>query len=428
VAREDRFPWRQQLHAAGGGRLQAARPDPRRDRRKPLEGEDRNEDVALAPGRISGTVSRDKQPAAGYTVRLESASSGGSLGSRTEPFGSVVSDEAGKYDISVWSGGTYILQLKSPAGAPVAGHKSVNLADDESQTIDFALNASTVTGVVVDPVGQPLPGAWVAMITGDGSIRATTDQDGAFAIDAQSQGHATVQAGKAGFGGSDRIDLELSPDGPVPPLTLALKRNNTLHGTVLTADGKPIAGALVTSISTSNDGVAAAWSATSDAEGGFDLQVPPGPPRAFVSGPACPLSAFDLVAPAAASDDDDPEDATDPNLLYCPALPAVIEITFLDASGKPVPHAGVILQSGDGVLPRRVLATHLLQLGLPADADGDGRLVIPDLAPGAYDLYLTSLSSEGAIAAGLQKGFLTSITLPPLATTELEVTIPPLRQ
>jgi hypothetical protein len=390
------------------------------------EGQDHDEDVALAASHVAGTVSRGAQPAEGYQVRAMRLPGGEPAGSWAEELGHTVSDETGKYDLTVWSAGSYVLALKSPTGTPIAGHKSVDLADDDSQTVDFALNSSAVTGVVVDPAGQPLPGAWVAIYTSDGTIKATTDQAGAFAVDAQAQGHASVQAGKAGFRGSDRIDVDLSQDGQVPPITLSLKRNETLHGTVLTAAGEPVAGALVTSLSTSSDGVSASWSTTSGADGGFDLAVPPGPPRAFVSGPGCPLSEFDLVAPAeGADDDDDAEDTVDPNQLHCAALPAVLELTFLDTAGKPVPHASVILRIGDLVVPRRILATSLLQLGLPADADGAGRLVLANLEPGTYDLFLSGLSSEGAIAAGVQKGFLTSVTLPPLQTSEVQVTTPP---
>jgi|HubBroStandDraft_3_1064219.scaffolds.fasta_scaffold56655_1 hypothetical protein len=62
-------------------------------------------------------------------------------------------------------------------------------------------------------------------------------------------------------------------------------------------------------------------------------------------------------------------------------------------------------------------------LGLPAESDGSGRLVLAGMAAGDYDLFLSPPGSEGAILAGLGWGFLTSVSLPALATTEIQLTV-----
>jgi len=106
-------------------------------------------------------------------------------------------------------------------------------------------------------------------------------------------------------------------------------------------------------------------------------------------------------------------------------VPAALELTLVDDKGHPLPHAGVILLKDGVIVPQYVLADHLRLLGLPSEADGTGHLILAGLAPGNYDLFLNTTSSESTIAAGLKQGFLTSITLPALETTEIQVTLPP---
>jgi hypothetical protein len=85
----------------------------------------------------------------------------------------------------------------------------------------------------------------------------------------------------------------------------------------------------------------------------------------------------------------------------------------------------VILRVGGIVVPRGVLSNHLVQMGLPADADGSGHLVLPNLAPGIYGLFFAGLAMEGSIAAGVQKGFLATVPLAPMDTAEELLTVPP---
>ncbi len=387
------------------------------------EGQDDDEDLALLASRISGVVSRGHQPVAGYRVQAAKIPYGGPAGARMEDAGAAESDEAGSYSLTVWSPGTYSLALKTPAGAAVAGRRTVTVTGDDTQTVDFTLDSSAITGKVIDPEGRPAPGAWVGLIFSQGAVKTTTGDDGTFELDSQVEGAATVEAGKAGFGGADPVQVQMGPDAPIAPLTLTLKRKSTLHGTVLSAAGAPVAGALVTSVYATAAGVQPYGTAVSGGDGSFDLEIGDGAPRAFVSGPGCPLSLFDLTLTADSASTDGTTDAAAPNLLRCPAEPAVLALAFVDPAGRPVAHSSVILRAGGTIVPQRILAGHLQQLGLPADSDGSGQLVLAGLAPGDYDLFLGSASSEGAIAAGVQGGALGSVTLLPLRTTELQVTV-----
>lgn len=389
------------------------------------EGLDLPEDVALTPARLSGVVRRRGQPAPSYLVAASAlAAVEDPKGARVERASEATSDETGRYELTLWSAGRYVLMLRSPSGRPVGGHKTLTTPGDDDQTVDFELDASAFTGTVVDEAAQPVAGAVVGLTTWDGVTRATTDASGAFEIDVIGEGAATLKAIKEGYTPSEEVKLQVVKDAPIPPVTLVLKHKRSIQGTVVSAAGDPVAGALVTSFEVTPDGAEDYLSASSGPDGSFEVEMPPGPPRVFVDGPACPLSAFDLVPDGGAGADETGGDARGRNVLRCPAQPAVLEVTMLDERGKPVPHAVVILRLGGVVVPQRILAAHLVQLGLAPESDGAGLLVLAGLAPTEVDLYLMGLAYEGSIAAGSRRGFLTSVTLPALETTEIELTLP----
>lgn len=225
-------------------------------------------------------------------------------------------------------------------------------------------------------------------------------------------------ANKLGYRESQSIEVRVEEGTPIAPVTLVLKRKGTVRGTVLSASGSPVPNAWIGSGGGSLERGPFLFSQTrSEADGDFVVEVPPGRPRLFVSGPACPLSWFDL--PASAEPDEIP-----PPTLHCPQLPAALELTLLDDTGKPLPHAGVILRQGGTIVPQSVLASHLHLLGLSSETDGAGRLVLAGLAPGDYELFLSTLSSESTIAGGRRQGYLTTVSLPALQTTDLQVTLP----
>jgi hypothetical protein len=253
----------------------------------------------------------------------------------------------------------------------------------------------------------------------------TSDELGNFEVDVVGEGTATLQAGKVGYRPSEEVSVAVTSGSPVPPVTLVLKARSTLRGMVTSAAGAPIADAVVASVdAASAAGPVQYRTATSAADGGFEVEVPPGPRRIFASGPGCPLSAFDLPPPgetAASGGEPQPEPIA---ALPCPDVPAALEVTLQDETGQPLSHSGVILRRLGVIVPQQVLANHLQRLGLSVETDGGGHLVLAGLAPGDYDLFLNRVTGEGVIASGSPKGFLTSVTLPPLATTELQLTLP----
>jgi hypothetical protein len=102
----------------------------------------------------------------------------------------------------------------------------------------------------------------------------------------------------------------------------------------------------------------------------------------------------------------------------------VLDVTQTDAAGRPVPGESLMLRQGSVIIPGRLLSHPLDSLGLRAETDASGRLVIPNLAPGDYDLFLANAVGVGMVEAGSRTGYLTSTRLSPLATTELRLTVP----
>lgn len=385
------------------------------------EAQDTQVDLTLTPTRVSGEVRRGNKPVPGYSVEAMLIDLERPQGARGDLADTAVSDEDGRYELTLWTPGWYSLHLRSTSGAPAAGHQELKTQGDEERAVHFDLAGNVLRGRVVDEDGKPVDKARVAL-RWMGVLVADTDAEGQFEIDVQGEGTGTLWALKPGYRETDPIDVPVKDGAATPPVTLVLKRKGTFRAILLSAAGSPVSGAWVGSSGFSLEQGPFLFSETrSGGDGAFEVETPPGPQRLFVSGPACPLFWLDPPAPRPGSPT--AETPASP-VLHCPPLPAALELTLVDDTGSPLPHAGVILRRGGTVVPQSVLASHLRWLGLPATTDGAGRLILAGLDPGDYELFLAGLSSESTIAGGRRQGYLTSVALPALQTTSLRVTLP----
>jgi hypothetical protein len=390
------------------------------------EAQDSDEDVALTPTHISGIVRRAGKPAATYRVRATLADLAHPEGSRADASSEATSDEEGKFELTLWAPGMYTFRLRSPAGAPVGGHREITTEGDDEQKVDFDLAATSVAGTVVDEQGRPLAEANVGLIGWEGGIVTDTDAHGRFAFEVQGPGSGTLHAHKIGFRTAEEA-VTLAEGAPASSVILVLERTSVARGTLLSAAGAPVPGAWVASTESGPEqGPHLFLASRSQDDGTFEVEVPPGPQRLFASGPGCPLAWYDLPPPATPDPTGGEADASalPPASLTCPPQPAALELTLVDAKAMPIAHAALILRRGATVVPREVLADHLALLGLSAETDAAGHLVLAGLSPGEYELFLASSAYEDSIAAGLRWGFLTSVALPALETTEIQVTVP----
>jgi hypothetical protein len=199
----------------------------------------------------------------------------------------------------------------------------------------------------------------------------------------------------------------------LPPVTLVLEKERFFRGTLSSAAGLPVAGGWVGALKSvyGDEYIYPPREGRTDAEGKFEVAPISGARnRLFASGPGCPLSFFD------------PLDSGGDLAFRCQGQPAVLDLTLTDSEGRPIPGAGVVLRQGSVILPKSLLDFHLSFLGLRAYTNASGRMVIHNLAPGDYDVFLARTGTEGMIEAGSRTGYLKSVRLTPLNTTELQLT------
>jgi hypothetical protein len=183
-------------------------------------------------------------------------------------------------------------------------------------------------------------------------------------------------------------------------------REKAFRGTLLSVAGPPVAGGWIASVQNPfGDEAIGLNESRTDALGQFVL-----PPRGgrrnriFASGPGCPLSFFDPID-------------TDGELsLRCQGRGAVLEFTLTNGDGGPVPNVQVILRHGNAIIPSEVIARHLTLQGLPTETDKYGHLVIPNLAPGDYEVFVAGTVTPGMLESGSRSGFLAWTRLDPVST------------
>ncbi len=400
--------------AAGPYTLRLAKPGNRTflDRSVLLvSGEETAVAVPMASIRVHGAVSRGSQPAPLYRVFFSDENEVKPNATRRDAQAEAVTDERGEYEAVLWSPGDYFAAADTPEGTP-ATRKRLRL-ENSDERVDFDLEEHDVAGVVLDERDQPVANASIVLSWNRATHRlALTGEKGSFSFPLVEDGQGTIRAVKAGYLESSAVEVEARPGAYPPPLTLRLKRAGHLSGQVVGLGG-PAAGASLFSYRLEPGGTATPLGyATADGEGRFELAAAEGAStRVFVTGAGCPLTSADLVP------------SREDTVLRCAELPASLELRVADVKGKPVPGKSVFARKDGIVIPNEVLATHLSGLHLLSATDGGGRLFLVGLAPGNYDIYLEEATNPALIAGGQPNGFLTSSSLAPLTTTELEVTV-----
>jgi hypothetical protein len=373
-------------------------------------GVEAEEELSLSEIRVRGTVTRGGEPVPGLTVTVLERQE-----NLTVKLAEAKSGKDGTYEVTLAKPGRFNFVLRSsPESWPLIA-RSVAVEEEEKKTVDFPLERASVRGKVVDEEGKPVKEAWVTLYWRAAANEAhqPTDERGEFEFLLESPSQGGVEAEKEGYRKSERQELVLEDQTELPPFVLVLAKEKAFRGTLSSAAGLPVAGGWVASLRSHLGDEAMDYNqGHTDATGRFEVSLVGGRQnRLFASGPGCPLSFFD------------PVDGNGELALRCQGRPAVLDITLTDAQGRPVPNAWIILRQGSVIIPRGLLFRHLEDLGLRAETDASGRLVVPNLAPGDYDIFIANPVSEGMIEAGSRTGYLTTTRLSPLATAVLRLTV-----
>ncbi len=370
----------------------------------------REVEVRLERIRVFGEILRGADPAQGYSLEIHPMDL-----TRPEPaqdpIARVKTDEEGEYEVLLWQPGDHLVFVLS-ANGNLAATRRVYLGSDERE-LNLHLPDHELAGKVVDGAGEPVAEARIRVVWNGSRFQfAMADDAGRFGIPLDETGMVALEPLKNGYESTEQAEVSIQEGIEPPPVVLRMEKLEGIRGTVSTVDGTPAQGV---SVSAYREIAGAAPSflgtATTDGTGAFTVAADPDLVRFFYSGPRCPLSSA-LVSSA------DKEAR-----LVCAAAPATLDLLLVDEDGDPRPGAGVRLVGEGGVIPERTLSGHLQRMGVPSGADGNGRLVLPALAPGVYELYLEEASSEASIALGNASGHLTSATLFPRSVTELEITL-----
>jgi len=306
--------------------------------------------------------------------------------------------------------------VRNVDGTP-ATSRFVDLEPGEEKEVDFQLDEAALSGKVVDADGQPVPGAKVFLRWkkgGEGgaySRLAVAAEDGGFFFLMEGSGAVLLQAHHDRYRSSEPVDAEFAAGVTPPPVKLVLTKEKTVRGIVTDAAGMPVPNAMVATYASAPSGSSLRiGSAFTQPDGSFEVErAESGAARGFVSGPGCPLTAFNV------------EPGGREARVACPAAPSALALVVKDQSGRPLPGTQFILRRNLEVFPALVVTAHLQMLRLPAETDGSGRLVLAGLAPGDYEVFLSSMTDEALAALGNGRGFLGAFTLAPMAATEIEV-------
>lgn len=229
---------------------------------------------ATLRGRV---VDESLAPVPGLTVQVQYVSTdGGNFGSRS---GWGRTDERGAFEISGVTPTTLTVDVGDDTWQV---DEPPRLELEPGQVVEGieirAARSRQITGTVSTPVGRPAPGcevvlAWNHVQTkSQGYTSVRTEQDGSFRFGRVVPGESTVTAVHPDFG-EVKETVQVTETGA--HVDLVLGNAADLTGTVLTPDGEPAVGAVV-SLHIAKDLTHGGWSPSSrtvpvDADGGFRL-------------------------------------------------------------------------------------------------------------------------------------------------------------
>lgn len=238
---------------------------------------------------LRGTVKRGDRPLKA-TVWF-----GGQYGAEHVAF---ASDTEGSFEGMLPRVGSWRVQIDTDATSTEL-KTNVTKDDHDEARVDLVIPDNHISGVVVDQSGSPLTNAEVSLRLGSvGQTDRTTDA-GTFAFDGVPPGEFTLEADilqhgvlrvSEIHGGS--IGEHESLDG----IVLKVKDGQSLHGRILGPEG-PVVGAEIKLRHGTGLDLAPVSTATSGADGTFDVSTAPGYTRAIVTvaAPGYALRVFDIA-------------------------------------------------------------------------------------------------------------------------------------
>ena len=298
-------------------------------------------------------------------------------------------DDRGEFEMAGIPPGEYTVVAREGSRAP--GIAPVVVAPGSEAAVSLTVSdGGYVTGRIVDPTGRPLPGRVRLEVFEDrglpgfasDAVAAEAKADGAFAL-------GPLPLGSLGIGvsaprhASRRVDAQVAARGRTVDLgDIALDPGLAIRGRVRDREGSAVGGATVRALG-QEPGAASDAEATSGPDGRFDLGgLRPGRHQVSASAPGF------AMAYAMAEVGGEPVDIV-------MDVGGAIAGRVVDAGSSPVEEARITAQADDGA--RGTGRFHSAR----AD-EGDGRFLMRDVAPGAYDLGVQASGRGEAARSGVR--------------------------
>jgi uncharacterized GH25 family protein len=182
---------------------------------------------ATVEGRVT---TADGRPAAGTRLRVMPTDNTGNPLLAALGLPEAVADGEGAYQLEGVAEGARSIVAEERDHPKVVQTLAVQPG---SNHLDFQLaDGREVSGRVVDPQGQPIPGAEVSLSSRSGSWRATTGPDGGFQMTAVPDGAYRLLAEKAGWAAARSTEEVQVAGGPVEGLVVRLDRGGAIVGRI----------------------------------------------------------------------------------------------------------------------------------------------------------------------------------------------------
>jgi uncharacterized GH25 family protein len=372
-------------------------------------------DVTLTPGeRLQGLVTdRAGNPLEGVEVFVEESGGGGMMmtfapmGSSEEP-PETVTDPSGWFDLSDLSTDARISLRFARSGYV---DKSLSqLQFPHPEPVEVALQpASDVSGLVLDPAGEPIVGARVTMtrsrtVEMGGNVMQMmmaqsddTDSEGRFLFEDQEPGTISLTAVASGFREAKLDGVEVPEGQDVEDIELPLEGGAVLVGTVRFPDGRPAVEAAVGPVAEGNERFMRLNATAADGDGNYRLEgLAPG---------TMSIEATHDDYPRVVRDVELKEGIHSLDFDFTGGVEVSGRVS--DTEGRPVPNAMV-----------RLLPAGRYWGGPEAESGHDGRFTMPGVQDGDYRLLA---QAEGYAGSDTEQ----AVSVAGQPVQELEVVLDP---
>jgi carboxypeptidase family protein len=310
------------------------------------------------------------------------------------------SDPSGRYQVGLDEAGSYRVGVQGSGAFFSRGMSAIKLdvPDQPAPVLDITLRAAGIVGRVTDTDGKPVASAMIsARPTGEnpaggaGGMNASTSGDGSYTIDNLSTGTYEVTVRASGYKSPAPSTVSIGGDSDQPVADFQLEAGRSFRGQVVDPQGNGISGAsVVVAPAGSTDGGRGMPTQT-DINGTF-VMTAPGEGVIDITAVAPGFAAARLNGVPVPSDDQ-------PVRLQAPRGGRV-RVTALGANGAPVPGASVRYSAKPGYLGSEFASF----MNAPSATGSDGASTIGPLAPGSYEVTVSSGGKRQSQAVNVGEG------------------------